>query len=197
MHYTQRHNDRSRHILLLRIAHPPKPYNIRLQDSRRVQRHVHLPRLECVHASHVQLALPVFEVHPQHRYELRSLRSSLQIVRLQNPLVRDRCTCSLEKKKRKKGTDEVRTRVVLRTHRIRQITVQQLVFRIQTHRPVLIDVLAVAEADMSADQYIRADSVVLGVGQQRERVRGLCTLVRRRHGLLRGFGRSGRDQVYR
>lgn len=96
----------------------------------------------------------------------------------------------VREKRRKKSTDEVRTHVVLRTHRIRQITVQQLVFRFQTHRPVLVDVLAVAEADMSADQYIRVESVVLGVGEQRERIQGLCTLTRRRRGLLQGFGRS-------
>lgn len=90
----------------------------------------------------------------------------------------------------KKSTDEVRTHVVLRTHCIRQITIQQLVFRFQTHRPVLINVLAVAEADMSADHYICVESVVLGVGEQRERIQGLCTLTRRRRGLLQGFGRS-------
>ena len=55
---------------------------------------------------------------------------------------------------------------------------------------VLIDVLAVAEADMSADHYICVESVFLGVGEQRERIQGLCTLTRRRRGLLQGFGRS-------
>lgn len=71
----------------------------------------------------------------------------------------------IKKKEKKKSTDEIRTHVVLRTHRIRQVSVRDLEFRLQTHRPVFGDVLAVAEANLSADHHIRADIVVLWVGE--------------------------------
>ena len=164
MHYTQRHDDRSRHVLLLRLSIAPSSYNIRLQNSRRVHRHVHLPRLECVHASHLQLALPILKIHTQHRHQLRPVRRSLHIVRFERLLIRQYSACSSPTKKRE--TEEVRTRVVLRTHRIRDFSLRDLIFRLQTHRYIFVHVLAVAEADVPSDQRIRTESVVLPMSPQ-------------------------------
>lgn len=60
-------------------------------------------------------------------------------------------------------TEEVRTRAVPRTHCIRQITLCELILRLQTHVKGFVDRLAVAEADMSSQQHIRVDRVILRI----------------------------------